>query len=238
MILVGKSFAKDGVPPLADRCGSASDASVNEAHDAAKTTQGVFGILKDIKLEGGRVLWAKFEQDKKLSRGTENIQAYVQLLLLDAIAAVGLAGQIECFNELGVFDLRPDIWVMLANGVPIGVVEVKVPSVGILNNPKVHGQIFDYMLRLQSFFGVQDVFGLVSTYESSRIFWFPQSADCAKATERVEHESKGLDLDLDQVLERRKKHFDLTSLVVHPGTTTQRRNEGAQGRHTEEKSRV
>eukprot|EP00977_Amphora_coffeiformis_P000444 scaffold112_cov196-Amphora_coffeaeformis.AAC.11 len=99
---------------------------------------------------------------------------------------VGLEGRVECFNELSIFDLRPDIWIVCNGGVPIGVVEVKKTAIDnedeTLHSPFVQGQLFDYMLRLQSFFGLQHVFGILSTYEQWRICWMPRSERAAMAT--------------------------------------------------------
>jgi len=50
-----------------------------------------------------------------------------------------------------------------------------------MDGPKVHGQIYDYMLRLKSFFGLQHVFGIVTTYEEWRFFWFSDSNAAAAA---------------------------------------------------------
>lgn len=64
----------------------------------------------------------------------------------------------------------------------IGVVEVKKPgNGGALQNPYVQGQIFDYMLRLKSFFGLEHVFGILSSYKEWRIYWLPSSNVAAGA---------------------------------------------------------
>jgi hypothetical protein len=77
-----------------------------------------------------------------------------------------------------------------AGGVPIGVVQVKKPGNDILLNPLVVGQLFDYMLRLQSYFGLEHVFGLVSTYEKWRVCWLPLSESAATATSTTEAEDE------------------------------------------------
>ncbi|MCL4419222.1 hypothetical protein M1146_03920 [Patescibacteria group bacterium] len=59
---------------------------------------------------------------------------------------------------------------------PIGVVEVKKPpterySYSVLSNENVLGQLFDYMKQLENFFGLQNIFGIVTDYVSWRICW-------------------------------------------------------------------
>src|SRR5690348_9514734 len=78
---------------------------------------------------------------------------------------------------------RPDIWLIATRtGNPLGVVEVKKPGESILSEKLVLGQIYDYMLRLKSFHGLKDVFGVLTTYEEWRICWFPHSQTTAEAT--------------------------------------------------------
>jgi hypothetical protein len=81
-----------------------------------------------------------------------DIQQHVISVLSDAITAAGLQQKLHCFNELSIFRLRHDIWVVMSStGVPVGVCEVKKPGVNIMNSRYVFGQIYDYMMRLRSF---------------------------------------------------------------------------------------
>jgi hypothetical protein len=134
---------------------------------------------------GARILWQKYEQQGMPWGSESDIQGYVKDALGDAITAAGLErGSVDCRNELGIFDVRPDIWIVRENRMPIGVVEVKKPNPKIMQSEHVHGQIYDYMLRLRSFFGLQNVFGIVATYESWRVYWLPSgnTDDVANAT--------------------------------------------------------
>eukprot|EP00980_Cylindrotheca_fusiformis_P006810 scaffold1426_cov83-Cylindrotheca_fusiformis.AAC.12 len=85
----------------------------------------------------------------------------VKLVLDMAIYTVGLQGKIE----------RPDIWKPGEDEAP--------PA---LQNSYVHGQIFDYMLRLQSFLCLHHVFGILSSYDQRQICWMPGSDRAAQAT--------------------------------------------------------
>ena len=41
-----------------------------------------------------------------------DIQGFVKIVLQGAIREAGLQGKLHCFNELSVFELRPDIWIV------------------------------------------------------------------------------------------------------------------------------
>jgi hypothetical protein len=183
-----KTFFQDGIPPLGRRSGSKSKGSVSkEKHDDALMIECVFQVLPDERLcrQDNSYLWLGYEINGESNDwGSESdIQGLVKQVLQSVIYTVGLQGQVKCFNELSIFDLRPDIWIVCIGGSPIGVVEVKKPGDGgALQNPYVQGQIFDYMLRLQSFFGLEHVFGILSSYEEWRICWMPSSDVAAGAT--------------------------------------------------------
>lgn len=176
-----KTFFQDGIPPLGERSGSKSRGSVSkEKHDDAllleRSDYGLFPDESLCRLDSS-VLWQIYEENGSLDWGSErDIQGMVKQVLQSAIYTVGLKGKLKCINELSIFDLRPDIWIVYGGGMPIGVVGVKKPGEdGTLQNPYVHGQLFDYMLRLQSFFGLQQVFGILTSYEKWRVCWMPRS---------------------------------------------------------------
>lgn len=183
-----KTFFQDGIPPLGAQSGSKSKGSVpKEKHKAAAVQMSSFGLFSDSDIHrcSAKSLWMSYEEnDCSNDWGSESdIQGLVKQVLQAAIYTVGLKGKVKCFNELSIFDLRPDIWRVCASGVPIGVVEVKKPGDDdILQNELVQGQLFDYMLRLQSFFGLEHVFGILSTYEQWRVCWMPRSERAAAAS--------------------------------------------------------
>lgn len=72
---------------------------------------------------------------------------------------------------MGFFNLRPDISVIKAFGIPVGVVEVKKPGKEILSNAAVLGELYDYMKQIVNFYGLKEVFGILTTYEEWRICW-------------------------------------------------------------------
>mmetsp|Transcript_521 Transcript_521/g.739 ORF Transcript_521/g.739 Transcript_521/m.739 type:complete len:510 (+) Transcript_521:622-2151(+) len=172
-----------GIPPLGSKSGSSSDATENLEHEEAAFEERTFLPLKNLRtLDHISRIWADLGSKSTLRWATESdIQGFVKLVINDAIAAAGLENELSCFNELGIFRLRPDIWILFEQkGIPIGVIEVKKPDSKIMNSNRLHGQIYDYMLRLRHFFGQKWIFGITSTYEEWRIYWL---TDCNKIAE-------------------------------------------------------
>ena len=98
---------------------------------------------------------------------------------------------LELFNELSVFQLRADIWVVTAGGVPVGAVEAKQPPLSsgdpdaALSDMSLAGEVLDYLLRLKTFHGLRHCFGIATNYVSWRVFWLPsdETDRIAAATE-------------------------------------------------------
>jgi hypothetical protein len=181
------TFATHGLPTLGEKQGSDSGASENNGHELAvlKASKALL-VPRDTTLKEIRpsALWGLHAAGSMASYGSESdVQQKVSAALSEAIAASGLRGVLHCFNELSVFRLRADIWVVQRRGIPVGVVEVKKPHPVVMTSKRVHGQIYDYMLRLRTQHGIQHVFGIVTTYKEWRFFWFPESDGYAASDE-------------------------------------------------------
>ena len=210
----GNTFFQHGIPPLGKRSGSKLKGSVSkeEHDDAVVIEKKSFGLFPDDLLSRlpATSVWVNYEENGELKWGSESdIQGFVKKVLQAAIRTLGLTGTIECCNELSIFDLCPDVWRVCADGVPIGVVEVKKPDKkDILRNRYVQGQLFDYMLRLKSFFGLEHVFGILSTYAEWRVCWMPQSQKAAVATEILvgKEEADEVETEAESVVSARVMH--------------------------------
>lgn len=183
-----------GLPPLGSQRGSSSEPSESQDHSSATLVQRDFKLLRNVHYYyHTSTIWAGLHrQSDCLHWGSESdIQFHVRRVLEDIIIAAGLYNIVMCFSELGVAQLCVDIWVVLANDIPIGVVEVKKPGKDIMESTRVHGQICDYMLRLRHFYGIAWVFGIVSTYKQWRFYWLPDCSDIAATTEIKTEPSQG-----------------------------------------------
>jgi hypothetical protein len=95
------------------------------------------------------------------------------------ITALGLDGKIQIVKETVIAGLKADIRIIFRDGFPVGVMEVKKPG-GDLNLH--YGQVYDCLLQVRSFYGVKDVFGILTNYTEWKICWLPDSTDRARAT--------------------------------------------------------
>ncbi len=175
-----------GLPRLGPRRASASSPSENTACNPAHLHLADFVCVRDIPWDPqrkGSTIWSYAADGNLRDWGSEtDLQTAVKIVLGDIIYALGLAGMIKCYQELSIFKLRADIWVVVhSTGVPVGVVDVKRPGKGIMDSEQVHGQIYDYMMRLRSFHGLRHVFGIVSTYNQWRVYWFDGCNEIAQS---------------------------------------------------------
>ena len=192
-----RSVVDHGLPALpAYSSGSKASGAENKRHSPATIVRrkGGFKAVKGLRAklvrEGTYRIWGEAKKGGNILpeyHSETDVAFYVMLVLRDVAAA--LAGvvtwdEITFASELSVFGDRADIWVMRRRGIPVGVVEVKKPGSHIMSDPLVAGQIFDYMTRLRSFYGLDSVFGLVTTYREWRVFWLEDS-DAAAASETV-----------------------------------------------------
>jgi hypothetical protein len=76
-------------------------------------------------------------------------------------------------------------------GVPVGIVEVKKPSTKDgMKREKIAPQLYDYLIRLKSFYGLRYVFGIATTYTEWQIYWLEDSDDMARSTTITPGESR------------------------------------------------
>jgi hypothetical protein len=167
----------NALPPLIFSGCSSSSASIPVDHEDAKFIESP-DFLTDIDnlentpiIVGYSVIWTKALRKKNGHlewRSESDIQFYVKDVIGDVLVLAGLAEKVECVNELGIHNIRPDIWIVVTRGIPIGVIEVKKPKTthheSVLKNSAIFGQIFDYMKRLQTFTGIRHVFGILTSY--------------------------------------------------------------------------
>ena len=178
---------KQGLPQPPTQVRSEPSGTTQNNHEKAVCKKGSFRILTEALDENNdsSLTWTYRNKKKRNVFGSENaIQYLVSNVLMDCVSLASLEDKIDIHSELGSFGGRPDLYIVTHMGVPIGVVEVKRPHENILDNDLVHGQLYDYMLRLKTFFGITNVFGIASTYESWRIVWLPDADadECANSS--------------------------------------------------------
>ncbi|KAM9981284.1 hypothetical protein ACTFIY_003576 [Dictyostelium cf. discoideum] len=165
----------NALPPLGEKSGSLSYPTVGKKHEPATLVLKRFEILADIKpVSNTNLLWKSLRGQNSLTYSTKSdivtLSNHVVLMLVA--------------NDFGVSGLKPDIMV-LANsiGLPIGIIEVKKPSKNIMENERLHGQTFNYMLSIAEMYGQEDVYGISTTYDCWRVYWLPRCDRSAISSE-------------------------------------------------------
>ena len=142
-------------------------------------------------------VWTDARGDVVEYASENDVAVLVAGIVKDLIGALKLDAKV--FSEVGTFAVRPDLWVLTLYGTPIGVVEVKKPDFrekpagkSVLDEPTVLGELYDFMLQLPNFYGVDPVFGILATFESWRVCWLPSNSgdeEGARDEEKKEEES-------------------------------------------------
>jgi hypothetical protein len=143
---------RDGIPLLGTPFVSLSAPSLATGHEPAKLVECDFGLTRLIvpeeRARRQSVIW-NLANDTKTLRFTEaDLQFYVQYVLIDVISELSLGKSLSIHREVTTFGIRPDAWVITANGVPVGVVEVKNPGNCAVSDQRVVVELYDYMKRL------------------------------------------------------------------------------------------
>ena len=162
----------------------------HELDDSFTFLEGDLAILDDEVSKGvGSSIWRSTEDDKLRPWSSENdIQNYVQSAIKDIIHLAGLKEVLDSYTEITlslVKHLRADIVIFRKEGSVVGVCEVKVPSDKDgtdLESLSLKSQICNYMLQLKYTHGVDNVFGIVTTYKEWKICWLDGAEDLAAAT--------------------------------------------------------
>ena len=132
-----------------------------------------------------------------------DIEGFVKLVLEDIVNAVAQLGMrlkvyAQWSNSVAAekdkrSGIRPDILIFAVVAgnveVPVGVCEVKKPSQANsdadLDNPHVLAQLHHYMLLFRHRYGLEECFGIVTTYSHWRVCWLPEADALAASTAMV-----------------------------------------------------
>ena len=210
---------QDAKLPTLKQLGSRSGPSIQSNRIDATCLEKEFGLI--VKLDEDFIERSKFLASNMFSQCDDFVQYvtkadvafYVRHVLQDMIQLSQLncelrfvAGQQMCHWSL------VDYWVLSSNGIPIGIIEIKKPGDTFLSNKaEIFIQLFDYMLMVQSFYGVTYVLGILTNYQSWQICWLPHSDPCALA-ENLEYNNEYRDQtsDIDNRVIHSSKNYKYT----------------------------
>jgi hypothetical protein len=142
--------------------------------DCIQKPNEVSGFLKSIKNERIPLCFC--------SEG--DIETFLIIYFKDIVDGLDLGEKVSVRKAIEVLRLKPDIWMLLTNHIPFLVIGVKKPGPGILKNRKVVAQMAQYLNIQRHYFGLTQVYGVLSTLEEFRICWLPDCDNCAASTEQ------------------------------------------------------
>jgi len=187
-----------GIPHLVFKRGFTSFNNHTSTHDAVQIVHnGKFTILDNIEkyycdedgLITASILLSRIEIKNRTIEYVNKpiIQALILDLFKDILSLCSLQHKTQLLQEISVPDgsgrNKPDIWILKSRSkAPILVIEIKSPNDTILDNDKVTGQIFNCMTSLRSFYGLQNVFGITTTFKEWKFHWFSDTNECAKSS--------------------------------------------------------
>eukprot|EP00053_Salpingoeca_punica_P021581 m.213153 g.213153 ORF g.213153 m.213153 type:complete len:670 (+) comp23422_c0_seq1:39-2048(+) len=194
---IGKTLWKDGFPKLVCKLSQISTEGhvpSDKAHRKAAMLEKPFCFDRVHTTPKPSMVWTSVDDNDVLKYSNEaTTHSHVENVVKDVTRHLrDLPGfkdlQLEISREMNVGPTKPDIWVVTRFGMPIGVVEVKMPRIeeaGQTNSfpmdePNVHGQMLDYLVALRNMHNVA-AFGILTTYRHWRICWLPESDEVAAA---------------------------------------------------------
>ena len=179
-----KSILDRGLPPMKNRpSGSESTTSIPAEKDHPKATLHeskatclIGDIHQHLVKDDTFAIWNTLKGKAELDYGSEDqVRGHVNLVLLDVAASLksvlGDDFQVGFYSELSTFGDFGDLWVVRANGMAVGVVEVKKPGHQALVHENIIGECFDYMQDVRGFEGLDNVFCILTTYNQWRVLW-------------------------------------------------------------------
>lgn len=152
----------------------------DEEHATVRWIEKDFGLLNERSFENIKNYpMGLIATNGAVEYGTENdVAGHVKTLVTHVLIALD-ADDAAVYSEIATFNLRPDLWVVIHGGLPIGVIEVKKPDIdnGVkgMENANVLGELFDFMEHLPNFYGITPAFGIVTNLVQWRVAWLPGS---------------------------------------------------------------
>jgi hypothetical protein len=86
--------------------------------------------------------------------------------------------------EFSIQRIRPDLSLILNGNYLVGVIEVKKPTPGVMQQETVLGELFDQLMLVEGFYGMGPALGILTTGQEWIFSWFPADHDtlCIRST--------------------------------------------------------
>ncbi|KAM9979963.1 hypothetical protein ACTFIZ_006222 [Dictyostelium cf. discoideum] len=105
----------------------------------------------------------RFKNSSFTARNEHKLYIFTTFIIEDALKLCGLEEELSIIYQEDIVGLKPDYWLVKSKTNYIGLIEVKC-SEHSFNDPKVIGQLFDYLMGLSYLFGKLQAFGLLLTH--------------------------------------------------------------------------
>ncbi|KAM9998461.1 hypothetical protein ACTFIY_008096 [Dictyostelium cf. discoideum] len=97
------------------------------------------------------------------ARNEHDLYTFTTYIIEDALKLCGLEEELSIISQEDIIGLQPDYWLVKSKTNYIGLIEVK-SNEHSFHDPKVIGQLFDYLIGLSYLFGKLQAFGLLLTH--------------------------------------------------------------------------
>jgi len=157
-------------------------------------------------------------QKMKIHYASEtDIQSCVKQYLQNILRIAGIDEEVRILQNGSLGRDSTDVYIVMTNtGVPLMVCEVKCPIIvngeKILNNLKVQGQLYDYMVDLRNLYGQDTVFGVLTNLQDWRICCFEDTVDYATTTD-IKIDSTRVDYS-ERIMDINSRSFCVSRLVA------------------------
>lgn len=154
-------------------------------HPPATVTEVSFGLLSMEafnKISGFSALsYQPYHYDTIHYSSEADVRDYVKHLFGDLAFVSGFA--VVTMTEYGVFGVRPNIRIVKLNGVPVAVVDIKIPGNGVMDHENVLGELYDDLRVLEAFYGKGLSIGILTTGEEFRVVWMGKDDNAKMLTD-------------------------------------------------------
>lgn len=201
--LEGKSL-----PPLKRRgCATVVIPNNKFLRPVKAATPSVLGILplgEDLEELTSMRTTNMFSSTELVYATEKGVRDHCKLVLEDLIHAANLKSTLQLRGDLSIAEFHSHDLVISVDDNPVGAVEIKLPVKTRGKHQLINfGQLFDSMMRIRSFRGLKNVFGIVTNFEEWTIAWFPDTDFCATSTLDNPDAYRQTEIAVDTALKRR-----------------------------------
>ncbi|KAI8817477.1 uncharacterized protein EV422DRAFT_541899 [Fimicolochytrium jonesii] len=167
------SILNHGLPALGPRGASTSESGGKQAkHGPATGTIKPLAILTEGLVAAESMIWMEADMGMLWASG-DDIKGYVGNVLKDTLRTLQFHRVLRVQAELYMFGTqKADFYYLRRKTAPIGLIEVKKPNgTPFDGQPSILGQIYDYLLALKQFQGLEHVYGILTSYKEWRVCW-------------------------------------------------------------------